>query len=90
VGTDRLGYYILGVTHVLQRRAEVGTKVTNVTKEKIGDRTKDMLYVDLLCTSPESQDHGYGGALLDTITRLVGRDFIFTSTSPDLYFIGGH
>jgi len=89
VSNNRPGYYRLEVTHVLQRRAEVSTKVTKVTKEMIGDRAKDMLYVDLLCTSPESQGHGYGGALLDTITRLVGRHFISTFTSPNLYSIGG-
>ena len=39
--------------------------------EVLGDRIKDMIFVDLLATQPESQGHGYGGALLDTITRLV-------------------
>jgi len=29
------------------------------------------MYVNLLATQPQSQGHGYGGALLDTVTRLV-------------------
>ncbi|KIM46361.1 hypothetical protein M413DRAFT_441453 [Hebeloma cylindrosporum] len=39
--------------------------------EILGDRIKDMIYVNLLATQPQSQGHGYGGALLDIVTRLA-------------------
>jgi len=39
--------------------------------EVLGDRIKHMIYVNLLATQPQSQGHGYGGTLLDTVTRLV-------------------
>jgi len=42
-----------------------------LVSEVLGDRIKDMIYVNLLATQPQSQGHGYGGALLDTVTRLV-------------------
>lgn len=54
-----------------QRNREVQTKMEKLTFEVIGDRIKDMIYVDLLATQPQSQGHGYGGALLDTVTSLV-------------------
>jgi GNAT superfamily N-acetyltransferase len=46
-------------------------KLEALVKDKIGERAKDMIHVNIVCTDPESQGHGYASALLDTITRLV-------------------
>lgn len=37
------------------------------SEAELGDRTKSMVYVDLLATKPEAQGHGFGTALLDTV-----------------------
>ncbi|KAF8969471.1 hypothetical protein BDZ97DRAFT_246528 [Flammula alnicola] len=55
-----------------QKRAlESNTKTAKVQNEVLGDRVKEMLYVGLVATDPQSQGHGYGGALLDTITSMA-------------------
>ena len=38
----------------------------------LGDRIGDMLHVMILATERSSQKRGYGGALLDAVTSLVG------------------
>lgn len=50
-----------------------------------------MLYVALLATDPESQGHGYGGALLETVNDIVRRFVIYHAniTEYSLMFAGG-
>jgi predicted GNAT family acetyltransferase len=50
---------------------EFRTKAGEVISEQIGPREKEMIYVSLVFTAPESQGHGYASALVGTITRLV-------------------
>ncbi|KAJ3518079.1 hypothetical protein NLJ89_g93 [Agrocybe chaxingu] len=51
-----------------KRYAEARTKLDKVVAETIGDRAKDMIFINLLCTAPPSQHRGYASALLATIT----------------------
>ncbi|KAH6915065.1 hypothetical protein BKA70DRAFT_1420014 [Coprinopsis sp. MPI-PUGE-AT-0042] len=53
------------------RRKEFAEKRAAVMKDTIGDRSKDMILVSLVCTDPESRGHGYASALLATITRIA-------------------
>jgi len=41
------------------------------SKEAIGDRVKEMIYVSLVATSPASQGRGYGSTLLKEVTTIV-------------------
>jgi len=52
-----------------ERGKEITTKTEAVVEKAIGDRTKDMFYVDGLATAPAEQGHGYGGAVLDSVTK---------------------
>ncbi|KAF8914156.1 hypothetical protein CPB84DRAFT_61817 [Gymnopilus junonius] len=73
-----------------KRRDEIDEKVTNLTKNVLGDRTKEMIYVDLLVTEPRSQRHGYGSALLQTMTSygdsLVRAVWLQTATHQNVLF----
>lgn len=51
------------------------TKAEAVAEKVIGDRTEDMFYVDCLATAPTGQGRGYGGAVLDSVTKEVGLSF---------------
>jgi hypothetical protein len=48
------------------------SKAKATVEEVIGDRAKDMLYVNGLATAPAEQGRGYGGAVLDSVTKGVG------------------
>jgi hypothetical protein len=56
----------------VQRSKEMISKAMVTVEEAIGDRAKDMLHVDGLGTAPAEQGRGYGGAVLDSITKEVG------------------
>ncbi|KAJ2914545.1 hypothetical protein MD484_g5884, partial [Candolleomyces efflorescens] len=55
----------------LKREEEVNSKLEKVVSEKVGERAKVMIYVDLVFTAPESQGHGYASTLLKTLTTLA-------------------
>lgn len=59
------------LTFIPQREEELTRKLNKIVSEKIGERAKDMIYVDLVFTAPESQGHGYASTLLKTLTALV-------------------
>jgi len=46
-------------------------------KNTLGNRVKEMWYIDGLFTAPSSQGQGYGGALLDAVTSQVRHAFLF-------------
>ncbi len=48
-------------------------------KDTLGGNLDDMLYVDLLATSPASQGKGYGYALVAAVTSMVNRALILMS-----------
>jgi len=50
-----------------RRAAEVKAKIQIAVSRSLGDRVKNMLYVDSLATEPASQGWGYGGALLESV-----------------------
>ncbi|KAH8118698.1 hypothetical protein DFH11DRAFT_1568734 [Phellopilus nigrolimitatus] len=50
-----------------QRFNEVQSKSQKLREEKLGDSVKSMIYLNLIATAPESQGHGYGTALMDTV-----------------------
>jgi len=52
-----------------ERSKEMMSKAEATVEEAIGDRAKDMLFVDLLATAPAEQGRGYGSAVLDSITK---------------------
>jgi len=56
----------------VQRSKEMISKAKATMEEVIGDRAKDMLYVNGLATAPAEQGRGYGGAVLDSVTKEVG------------------
>ena len=55
-----------------KRNQEVEEKTRKALDRVLGDRIKDMLTVMILATEPSSRKRGYGGALLDAVTSLVG------------------
>jgi len=55
----------------VQRSEEYKRRVDAAVQEKLGERVNEMILVQLVFTNPDSQGHGYGGMLLDSITRLV-------------------
>ncbi|KAF4619343.1 hypothetical protein D9613_005109 [Agrocybe pediades] len=67
------------VAHLLQalgqgwkgKDREAEEKMNKAAEEVLGDRVKEMVYVGLLATSPKSQGHGYGSALLEEVTRIA-------------------
>ncbi|KAF9568932.1 hypothetical protein CPC08DRAFT_757143 [Agrocybe pediades] len=54
-----------------KRSREAEEKMNKAAEEVLGDRVKEMVYVGLLATSPKSQGHGYGSALLEEVTRIT-------------------
>ncbi|TFK28898.1 hypothetical protein FA15DRAFT_664997 [Coprinopsis marcescibilis] len=54
-----------------KRALNARNRIAKVIQEEIGARQKDMIYVNLVCTAPASQGHGFASALLDTITRMA-------------------
>ncbi|KAJ3525237.1 hypothetical protein NMY22_g10662 [Coprinellus aureogranulatus] len=54
-----------------KRKKEYDTKIRAAIADKIGDRAKAMIYVDLVVTAPEWQGHGFASALLLKVTRLA-------------------
>ena len=60
---------------VPQREKEVQDKTTKMIEDSLGDSAKEMVYVSLIATSPESQGRGYGGALMKTIILTVRYGF---------------
>lgn len=50
---------------------------------ELGENIKEMLLVELLATSPESQGRGYGSALLRAITLMVGVSCLMICLNPD-------
>ncbi|RDB26987.1 hypothetical protein Hypma_005108 [Hypsizygus marmoreus] len=54
-----------------ERRKELEDKMSEAVKRTFGDRVDTMWYVESLCTDPEHQGRGYGGALLDSVTTLA-------------------
>ncbi|KAG9218881.1 hypothetical protein CCMSSC00406_0001005 [Pleurotus cornucopiae] len=59
---------LLRSAELKKRRKEVLGKITSATESIYGDRVKDMVHIDGLATSPQSQGRGYAGALLDAVT----------------------
>jgi len=54
-----------------KRFKEVTLKLEDVVKNTLGEKVDDMLYVDLLATSPTSQGKGYGSALVAAVTSMA-------------------
>ncbi|KAF6744657.1 hypothetical protein DFP72DRAFT_1176731 [Ephemerocybe angulata] len=68
---NTLSHWVRKLTYTneaLKRRAECDTKMKPVIADKLGDRAKDMIYIPLVVTEPESQGRGYSKALLSTVT----------------------
>ncbi|PPQ77410.1 hypothetical protein CVT25_010992 [Psilocybe cyanescens] len=59
----------IGVKEARKRNKEFARKSEVVISETLGDRIREMIYVNLLATDPQNQGQGYGGALLESITR---------------------
>lgn len=55
----------------IQRRRETTAALDAFKQQKLGDRIKDLQYVEIICTAPECQGRGYGGALLKNIIAAV-------------------
>ncbi|KAL5527802.1 hypothetical protein ACEPAG_6603 [Sanghuangporus baumii] len=63
---------IVGKTEMQRRRFdEVSKKLDKFTEEILGADRQRMRSVNALATAPEFQRRGYGGALLDAITKLA-------------------
>ena len=54
-----------------QRLAEFKGKVKDAVERKIGARVTEMVYLDILATSPQYQGKGYGGTLVNETSHLV-------------------
>ncbi|KAF6752462.1 hypothetical protein DFP72DRAFT_1070408 [Ephemerocybe angulata] len=71
---NTLSHWVRKLTYTneaLKRRAECDTKMKPVIADKLGDRAKDMIYIPLIVTEPESQGRGYSKALLSTVTNIA-------------------
>lgn len=51
---------------------ELITKAERAAKDILGDRMKEIMFVDMLCVKPERQNLGYGTALMDNVLSAVG------------------
>ncbi|KAF8914157.1 hypothetical protein CPB84DRAFT_61505 [Gymnopilus junonius] len=54
-----------------KRNDEFEGKYKEAVRRALGSRTRDMFCVMLLATESDSQGHGYGGALLDSLSSLA-------------------
>uniref|UniRef100_A0A8H7Y1B9 N-acetyltransferase domain-containing protein n=1 Tax=Psilocybe cubensis TaxID=181762 RepID=A0A8H7Y1B9_PSICU len=61
----------IAVKESRKRNKEFARKSEKVISETLGDRVREMAYVNLLATDPHHQGRGYGGALLESITRIA-------------------
>ncbi|TDL27033.1 hypothetical protein BD410DRAFT_481752 [Rickenella mellea] len=52
-----------------KRRKEVDAKLKVLLEKFVKDRAEKMFYVDMLATAPACQGRGYGGMLIETVTR---------------------
>lgn len=59
------------LTRRLQRIKELVRLVEGAAKRAFGNSLKEMFYIDVLCSHPDYQGHGYGSAVLDTVTAMV-------------------
>ena len=57
---------------MIQRRSEFREACEKLKASNLGDKTKSMICIQLLCTAPEKQRRGYGSALVNTIAAMVG------------------
>ena len=55
----------------LQRHEEIMDKCIKLKEEMLGEKAEDMMYLNLIATSPACQGQGYGKALLKSITDTV-------------------
>ncbi|PPQ65957.1 hypothetical protein CVT26_010719 [Gymnopilus dilepis] len=82
--------YALATAEQKKRRTETDEKVQKLTSDVLGDRVKEMIYVSLLATAPNSQGQGYGTALLSTIISygdtLGQAVYLHTATEKDVLF----
>ncbi|GJE84058.1 hypothetical protein PsYK624_001330 [Phanerochaete sordida] len=68
-----------------QRGEELRAKHKAAFKEALGDREEEVIGLQVLATHPEKQGHGYGSALVRTITGIAdaqGRATALTSSNP--------
>ncbi len=64
---------------------EVIEKTNKAIKESLGAREKEMVLLDIVVTSPETQGQGYGTTLAKVVTSVVsGRRYGFVSLSLSL------
>jgi GNAT superfamily N-acetyltransferase len=56
-----------------QRGEELRAKHRIAFKEVLGDREEEVIHLQVLATNPEKQGHGYGSALVRTVTGIVSR-----------------
>ncbi|KAI5120671.1 hypothetical protein M0805_006960 [Coniferiporia weirii] len=75
-----LGYLTYGRER-MKRYKEVHTKADKLRDEKLGDSQKEMIYINILATKPESQGKGYGSALLKTVLSMVQGRYVHLVSS---------
>jgi len=77
-----------------KRKQELRAKATALNESTLGDRAKDMYYIDVPGTAPASQGQGYGGMLVDAITALADKDgratYLLSSNINNTYFYNSH
>lgn len=68
-----------------KRGEEIRAKHTVAFKEALGDRELEVIHLQVLATHPDKQGHGYGSALVRTVTGIAdaqGRATVLTSSNP--------
>ncbi|PPR04065.1 hypothetical protein CVT24_010640 [Panaeolus cyanescens] len=79
-----------------KRLKEYNTKMKKALEEtpELGENIKDMILVELLATSPESQGHGYGTALLSALTLIADvlrqKSWLTSSNIKNTAFYNSH
>ncbi|OSC97096.1 hypothetical protein PYCCODRAFT_1399433 [Trametes coccinea BRFM310] len=76
-----------------KRKKEMEEKVGAMVGEALGERVADMYEVQALATAPEAQGHGYGSALVTTVTDMGDADghdvWLITADARPFYeFLG--
>lgn len=77
-----------------KRLEEVQTKITALIEESLGVDALSMRVINSLATAPEYQGRGYGGALVDEVTRRAdaeGRSsYLISSNTANTEFYNSH
>jgi len=89
----------LGAGYILspeqrKRDHEFATKADDLAKQSFGERLNEMWMIGMLCTEPESQGKGFGGALVEAITAMADAEgratILFSSKVANVGFYGLH